>query len=171
MKKLFKVALVAICMLFMGNFAKAQTKIGYIAFDQVIQLMPETKTIKTQIDAYSKQFSDKLQLMQEEANTKIQAYQKGQATMTDAVRLAATGEITDLQKRTQDYSNTAQQSVDAKVQELIKPISDKVRVAVTAVAKEKGYTYVFNTTSPDLMIIAPEADDLMAAVKLKLAIK
>jgi outer membrane protein len=171
MKKLLKVALVAICMLFMGNFAKAQTKIGYIAFDQVIQLMPETKTIQTQIQAYSKQFSDKLQALQDETNTKIQAYQKGQATMTDALRIAAQGEITDLQKRTQDYSNTAQQSVDAKVQELIKPISDKVRVAVNAAAKEKGYTYVFNTTSPDLMIVAPEADDLMAAVKLKLAIK
>jgi outer membrane protein len=30
MKKLLKVALVAVCFLTVGNFAKAQTKIGYI---------------------------------------------------------------------------------------------------------------------------------------------
>jgi outer membrane protein len=33
MKKLFKVALVAVGMIFAGNFANAQTKIGHINFN------------------------------------------------------------------------------------------------------------------------------------------
>ena len=41
MKKLFKVALVAVCMLSIGNFAKAQTKIGYINFQALLAQMPE----------------------------------------------------------------------------------------------------------------------------------
>jgi outer membrane protein len=169
MKKLFKVALVAICMLFIGNFAKAQTKIGYISTEEVLQLMPETKTIQTQIQAYSKQFSDKLQQMQDEYQTKFAAYQKGQATMTDAVRLAAQGELGDIQKRTEDYNNTARTQVDAKVQELLKPINDKIHAAIVAVAKEKGFTYVINTANTELLV-APETDSLLPAVKVKLGL-
>src|ERR1700710_1699313 len=113
MKKQFKVALVAICMLFMGSFAKAQTKIGYVQFDQVMQLMPELKTIQGQISAYQKTYVDQLTTMNNELNTKGQAYQAKQATMTDAARTSAQSELGDLQKRIQDYQNTAQQQVEA----------------------------------------------------------
>jgi Skp family chaperone for outer membrane proteins len=57
MKKLFKVALVAAGMLFAGSFAQAQTKIGYINFEQVLTLMPETKTLSSQLDIYKKTIS------------------------------------------------------------------------------------------------------------------
>jgi outer membrane protein len=103
-------------------------------------------------------------------NTKGQAYQAKQATMTDAARTSAQSELGDLQKRIQDYQNTAQQQVEAKSQELIKPLSDKVRTAISAVAKEKGYSYVFNTSQTEL-IVSPATDDLMPAVKLKLGLK
>jgi outer membrane protein len=171
MKKLFKVALVAICMLSMGNFAKAQGKIGYVNFEQVVQLMPELKTIQTQMQAYSKTYSDQLQGLQTEFQTKATAFQAKQATMTDAARTAAQAELGDLQKRAQDYNTSAQTAVDAKSQELLKPLTDKVHAAISAVAKEKGYAYVFNSSSPDLFLVSPEGDDLLAAVKLKLGLK
>ena len=70
MKKLFKVALVAVSMLFVGNFAKAQTKIGYINFDAVISQLPEFKTVQTQIDSYQKQFIDQLTVMNNNASNR-----------------------------------------------------------------------------------------------------
>ncbi|HEY4325722.1 MAG TPA: OmpH family outer membrane protein [Mucilaginibacter sp.] len=170
MKKLFKVALVAVSILFVGNFAKAQTKIAYINFDEVVGQMPEAKTIKTQLDSYQKQFIDQLQVMNNELQTKGKEFQTGSATMTDAIRTAKQTELQDIQKRMQDYQTNAQQQVEAKSNELIKPLSDKVRAAVTAVAKEKGYTYVFNTAQVQL-IVSPEGDDLSAPVKLKLGLK
>ncbi|HEY2581513.1 MAG TPA: OmpH family outer membrane protein [Mucilaginibacter sp.] len=170
MKKLFKVALVAISILFVGNFAKAQTKIAYINFDEVVGQMPEAKTIKTQLDSYQKQFIDQLQVMNNELQTKGKEFTAGSATMTDAVRTAKQTELQDIQKRMQDYQNNAQQQVEAKSNELIKPLSDKVRAAVAEVAKEKGYTYVFNTAQVQL-IVSPESDDLLAPVKLKLGLK
>lgn len=170
MKKLLKVALVAVCIVFMGNFAKAQAKIGYIAFDEVVQAMPELKTVQTQMTAYSKQWQDQLTALNTEYQTKGQEYQSKSATMTDAVRTAKQAELQDLQKRLQDQNTLAQQSVENKSNELIKPLTDKVRAAVAAVAKEKGYTYVLNSTSTDL-IVSPEGDNLMAAVKVKLGVK
>jgi outer membrane protein len=170
MKKLLKVALVAAGMLFAGNFAQAQTKIGHVNFEQILSLMPESKTLSSQLDVYKKQFIDQLTTMNTELQTKSQDYQTKKATMTDATRTAKETELQDLSKRFQDYQATAQQQVEAKGNELTKPLIDKARAAVTAVAKEKGYTYVLNTSQTDL-IVSPPADDMLAAVKLKLGLK
>ena len=171
MKKLFKVALVAVSMLFVGNFAKAQSKIGYINFGQLVTQMPEYKTIRSQVDIYQKQFIDQLTAMNTELQAKGTDYQKNQATMTDAARKAKQAELQDIQKRMQDYQNDAQQKVDAKTNELSKPLIDKARVAVADVAKEKGYTYVFDSSQGSPLIVSPDGDDLLAAVKLKLGLK
>jgi len=170
MKKLFKVALVAVCMLFVGNFAKAQAKIGYINFSALVQQMPEAKTIKSQMDIYQKQFIDQLTIMNNDLQKEGQVYQAQNATMTDAVRTAKQTELQDLQKRIQDYQNNAQQQVDAKTNELSKPLIDKARAAISEVAKEKGYTYVLDSSQIQLLV-SPDGDDMMVPVKTKLGLK
>jgi outer membrane protein len=170
MKKLLKVALIAVCIVFAGNLAKAQGKIGYVAVDQIVDQMPETKAAITTITAYNKQFIDQLTTMNNELQSKGQAYQAQRATMTDAIRTAKESELNDLQKRFQDYQNTAQQQVQAKQAELGKPIIEKVRAAVAQVAKEKGYAYVINASQTDL-VVSPPGDDLAAEVKAKLGLK
>jgi outer membrane protein len=170
MKKLLKVALVAVCIVFAGNLAKAQVKVGYVAVDQIVDQMPETKAAIATITAYNKQFIDQLTTMNNELQSKGQAYQAQRATMTDAVRTAKESELNDLQKRFQDYQNTAQQQVQAKQAELGKPIIEKVRAAVAQVAKEKGFSYVINSSQTDL-VVSPPGDDLAAEVKAKLGLK
>jgi outer membrane protein len=170
MKKLLKVALVAVCIVFAGNVARAQVKIGYVALDQVVDQMPETKAAMTSITAYQKQFVDQLTTMNNEYQSKVQAYQAARATMSDAIRTSKESELSDLQKRLQDYNNNATQQVQAKQGELGKPIIDKARGAATQVAKEKGYTFVINSSQTDL-IVSPPGDDLTAAVKVKLGLK
>ncbi len=171
MKKLFKVALVAGCMLFVGSFAKAQTKIGYINFGDLIRQMPEAKTVQTAIESYQKQFIDQLTTMNNTLQTEAKNFQAQSATMTDAVRTSKQAELQDMNKRMQDFQTSAQQQVEAKSNELIKPVSDKCRAAVADVAKEKGYAYVFDSSQGAPLIVSPEGDDLMVPVKAKLGLK
>jgi outer membrane protein len=172
MKKLLKVAIVALCVC-AGNVAKAQTKIGYINMSSLVDQMPDTKAIRTQLETYNKQFQDQYTAMTGEYQSKGQQYEAQRATMTDAVRTAKEAELTDLQRRIQAFQTDAQQKVAAKTNELSKPLFDKMRAAVTAVAKEKGYTYVINTSASqdELLIVSPPGDDLSADVKAKLGIK
>jgi outer membrane protein len=171
MKRVFKVALVAVCMLFVGNFAKAQTKIGYINFGDLVRQMPEFKTVQTTIESYQKTFVDQLTVMNNEYQQKGKEYQATQGSMTDAIRSAKQAELADIQKRMQDYNTDAQQKVDAKSNELIKPITDKAKAAVSQVAKEKGYTYVLDSSQGSPILVSPEGDDLMPAVKAVLGLK
>lgn len=168
MKKLFKVALVVVCMVSMSSFANAQ-KIGYINTNDLIPNMPEYKTVTTQVDAYKKTFVDVLQNLSNELQTKSADYQAKQATMTDAQKTAKQAELNDLNQRAGSYQNDAQQKVAQKGEELMKPLLDKAKNAITAVAKEKGYTYVVDS-STTTFIVAPPADDLLPAVKAKLGI-
>jgi outer membrane protein len=170
MKKFFKVALVAVCFLTVGNFAKAQSKIGHINFNQLIDAMPETQTVQKQLQDYQKQFIDQLTTMDTELRTKAQDYETKKASMTDATRTAKETELQDINKRLQDYQNTAQQKVQEKSSELSKPLLEKARGAVSAIAKEKGYAYVIDTSQTELLV-SPAADDLLALAKTKLGLK
>ena len=58
--------------------------------------------------------------------------------------------------------------MEAKQNELVQPIYKKVYDAIKAVAKEKGYTHVFNK---EAFLVAPEGDDLIIAVATRLKIK
>lgn len=170
MKKLFKVALVAGCLLFAGNMAEAQSKIGHINFNQLIDQMPQTKDIQKQIQDYQKTFVDQLTSLNNELQANAQAYDAKRASMTDAARTAKEAELQDQNKRLQDFQTSARQKVDQKSNELSKPLLDKARGAVQQVAKEKGYGYVIDTSQTELLV-SPPTDDLMASVKAKLGLK
>ena len=171
MRNVFKVTLIAISLLFVGQISKAQTKIGYVDFQALIGQMPEAKTIKPQIDAYQKQFVDQLTTMNNELQTKGKAYQDQSKTMTDAVKATKQAELQDLQKRLQDYQTDAQQKVEAKSNELVKPLADKATIAVKEVAKAKNITYVVDSSRGNPLLVSGATDDLTADVKAKLGIK
>ncbi len=170
MKKLLKVALIALCVVFVGNFAKAQSKIGYVNANQLLDMLPEMKTLQTQMQDYQKTFSDQLTAMQNEFQTKGQTYEKGQATMTDAARTAAQTDLQQLQQRITAYHDNAQKQIEQKSNELLKPLTDKIKSAITAVAADKGYNYVLDSGQVELLV-APPGDDITAAVKVKLGLK
>jgi len=168
MKKLLKSALVAGCILLTTGLAEAQTKIGYISFNDLVVNTAQYKSIQGQMDTFSKQYSDVLQAMQKEGQDKVAAYDAKRATMTDAERSRAEGEIQDIQNRIQTENTKDQQLIQQKSNELLKPLLDKLKAAVSQVAKAKGYTYVIDSSTADLLLVAPPGDDLLAAVRAQL---
>ena len=78
-----------------------------------------------------------------------------------------------LQKEQQEimaYEQEVMQLVDAKRQELLKPIFDKAQNAINDVAKSNGYIMVFDTSIPNAVLFVQDSDDIMAMVKTKLGI-
>ena len=53
-------------------------------------------------------------------------------------------ELEDLQARILSFEQTAEQSIQMKQAELFEPILLKIENAINDVAKEKGYTYIFD---------------------------
>jgi outer membrane protein len=60
--------------------------------------------------------------------------------------------------------------MEIRRQVLLKPILEKIDVAVKAVGKEGGYTFIFDTSSGS-MLFATESEDITSLVKTKLGMK
>ena len=167
MKKLFTVILLAAGLLFSGN-AGAQTKIGYISIDAMVRLMPETSKIdsivsKYQNDSINPQYAQIVSLYQ----YKDSVYRDSVHPAPAAVKKQIEEELPSLIYQIQNWSSIVNQALEAKQNELLAPIYNRVYDAVKAVAKEKGYTHVLNK---EALLVAPDGDDMITAVAAKLKI-
>ena len=97
-------------------------------------------------------------------------YQKNKATWTETIRGLKEQELQDLQDKINQFQSDSQDKFASKKQELYAPILKKADDAVKAVAKENGYSYVFDT-SAGAVLYAWDSDDLMALVKKKLGLQ
>jgi len=163
MKKL-KVFVVVAFLLFAGS-AMAQTKMGYITVDNVVRLMPATAKIDSIMERYD---TDSIQ---PEYTNLIEQYQFNDSLYRDStrtppsVRAEIAKKLPGMIYQIQNWSQIRQQAVEGKQQELLAPIYNQIFTALKAVAKEKGYTHVFDKAA---FLIAPDGDDLLPAVAAKL---
>jgi len=167
MKKV-KVFLLATALIVAGSIM-AQTKIGYIRIDDMVSLMPEMPGIdsmvkKYQTDSLAHEYNTLIQLYQ----FKDSVYRDSVHKAPDAVRKQIEGELPGLIYQIQNWQAISQQAVENKQGELLQPVYKKVYDAIKLVAKEKGYTHVFNK---DVFLVAPEGDDMLGAVAAKLKVK
>lgn len=169
MKKSF---LAALFVFFLTGFAThAQTlKFGHIDSGGLIQLMPATKQADSTLRKYGESLDIQLRAMTAEYQTKLQHYQTKADSLPDAIRATKEKELTDLGQRIQDFQQTAQESIQKKKEELYSPILKRAEDAIKQIAKEKGYSYIFDTSLGSI-IYAQESDDIMALVKVKLGLK
>ena len=145
-------------------------KFGHINSADLIQAMPETKGADSGLVKYRKSLEDQMKSMTAEYQGKLQTYQAQSETMNEAIRKTKEKELEDLGRRIQDFQQTAQESVQKKKEELYGPVLKKAEDAIKAIAKEKAYSYVFDTSGGGVLFAQP-SDDIMSNVKTKLGIK
>lgn len=163
MKKAFLMLAVALPLL-----ATAQ-KIAHVNSQELLTAMPELKTMQAKLDTLANNYELQYANMQEEFNKKVTEFQSTQATMTDGVRQFRQQELAEMEQRIQLFSQTAQRDIQAKQQEYLRPIQEKMLAAIKKVGAEQGCTYVFDSMAT--LYIADDALDLMPLVRKELGIK
>ena len=176
MRKLMKAFFVAGLLLFTANIANAQQKMAHLNSALIIEAMPEVKTAKATLEALQKTKTAEIEKMITEYQTKLQAAEAKQKTLSEANKEAvgkelqeAGAQLQDLEKRIGDAKGKAQQEIEQKNAELFNPIQIKADAAIKAVSKEKGYAYVFDVSQQGVLYFEG-VEDMMAAVKAKLGI-
>jgi len=159
---------IAIVALTVGSVTMANAqKIAHISLDSLITIMPESKTAQEVAQKYLKDLETQVATMETELQTKYADYMKNQPTYSDLVKTTKESELQDLNKRIEDFKAQAQQDYQRKYGELSKPIYDKAKKAIEAVAKENSYKYVLDTSTGNVLYTEP-GDDILALVKKKL---
>lgn len=163
--RLFKAA--AIVMLVVGAQQIQAQKIAHVQMDSLIQLMPETKQAMEIAQNYLKDLEKQVSTMKAEFDSKYQDYLTNKDTYSDLVRKTKEEELQTLNQRIEDFRQQAQQDYQKKYTDLSKPIQEKAKRAIDAVAKEAGYKYVLDTSS-GVVLFSEQSDDILMVVKKKL---
>ncbi len=169
-----KKTLIAImaCMLAFGGSAMAQknVKLGHINSNDLMQIMPGRDSAQAVLQAEVTELENTLKSMQAEAEKRYNDYVANQAGWTELIRQTKQREIQDMAARIEEFQKNAQEQLQTREQELLKPIIDRAKKAIEDVAKEGGYTYIFDAGTAALLY-DEGGDDIMPLVKKKLGLK
>jgi len=161
-----------LALFFLGFNANAQTKIklAHVNSQELMKIMPGVDTAQKAIQDFAGHLEDELKAMYAEFEKKYADYERDGALMPQITRNAKEKELQDLQARIRKFEQDAQDVLQEKQEELLKPIIDRAKKAIEDVAKENGYNYVFDSGTGTLLY-SDESDDIMGLVKKKLGIK
>lgn len=167
--KVIKNLLAAILVLFSIGVSAQNMKIGHINTSNLLAVLPEVEVAKTSLQAYQKELEAQVDILVTEYRTKIETYEQNSSVWSNAVKKDKEKEIIQLEERIKEFQEDATKELSQKEQELLQPILDKVKDAVTEVAKEKGYDYILDT-SAGTVLFSKDSDDITIFVKKKLGL-
>jgi outer membrane protein len=168
-KGLFIIALSVMAITTLSVSAQSKAKFGHIDFASLYAAMPGQDSIKQVFEDYAKSLQETFVQMQNEYQAKLQDYQSNMASMSNLIRQNKEREIMDIQTRMESFRAQAEEDLQEKELELTSPLIERARQAVQDVAKENGYTYIFNS-SEGLLLYSDPSDDILPLVKKKLGI-
>ncbi len=145
-------------------------KFGHVSVADIVLLMPEYKNISTVMEAETKKLEAQLTSMREELQNIELEYENNYESYTPQQRQAKEGDYAAMQQRVQEFYAGAQQSLQAKQQELQIPVLEKLRDAIEVVGEEKGFMYVFEVNSGLTLFQSDKSVDITPLVKAKLGL-
>jgi outer membrane protein len=167
MKRNILFLLLAVVLLANPSFAQKGNKFGHVNSAELLSLMPERKAAAAEMDSITKTVQKQLEEMMTEYRAKQEKYVAESTKLSELVKKDKEEELNSLANRIQNFQQQAQSTLEEEEQRLINPIIDKAKKAIEDVAKENGYTYVFDT-SVGALIFWEESDNIINLVKKKL---
>lgn len=153
---------------FVAMSVSAQTKLGHINAQKLLETMPETVEAQKKLEAKQTEVETELTNMKEQYQTKAAEYSKNAKTYSDVVLASKQQELQDMEERIMRFQQIAVENLKKTQEELMNPIITKVMDAIKAVAKENGFAYIFDTAT--MLYTADNAEDIAPLVRKKLGL-
>jgi outer membrane protein len=174
MKKIFALLSFVGITLCGGNiFGQATLKLGHINSQELFIAMPESDSAQKKLEKAKNLMQTTLEQLQVEFNKKYEDYNRltQDASASELILKTKEDELRSLQERIQTFQQQAEADLGNQRASLFKPIQDKAVKAVSDVAEENGFTYIFDTAGGVLVYTSPDSQDILPLVKTKLGLK
>jgi len=153
------------------SLAQQQQKIGFIDSETILSRLPEAQDAQKKIDILIQEWRDEIADMEKDWKSKFDTYDKRKIMMSDQSRAKAEKELQDIDKKIMDFQTQkfGQNGELSKKQiEVMKPIQDKIFLAMQEVAKEEKYDFIFDKSGHLYLLITSDKYDLTVPVIEKL---
>ena len=160
--------LFVVTLFIVGSFyAQSQSKVAHINTQELVESMPEMMNAKSELEKLAKTYETDIQAMATELQNKIKQYDAESSTKTDEENGKRLQEVQSMEQSIRQYQGQAQQDLQKKEIELLKPITEKAKAAILKVGNDQGFNYVLDSSQGQGVIMA-NGKDLLADVKAEL---
>ncbi len=167
-------SLVTLGLLLVPGQALAQQKIAYIDSEYIYSKYPEFATVQQKLDRATQEWQRELETKQSDVDKLFQEYQARELLYTQEERQRKREDImaaeVDVERLRNQYFGPDGEMFKQQEQ-LLKPIQEKVLMAIEEVALAEGYHYVFDKSGDYLFLYADEQYDLSNQVLEELGIE
>ena len=164
MRKTTIITRIIVALSFVTAIGMAQTKLAYVDSQVILRELPEAQKAQKELDDLFKGWQDELEKMGKDLQQGLEDYQKKKDLMKPEARDAEEKRLTDIQQKAREYQA---QKFDPRTGDAVStrekklaPIREKVLKAIEAVAKEDGFTFVFDKAGDNLLLFADAKFDL-----------
>ncbi|MDE7144801.1 MAG: OmpH family outer membrane protein [Duncaniella sp.] len=144
-------------------------KFATINTQQLMESMPEIKTINEQMEASQKKYEDEFAKLQEEFSKKFEEFQSLEETTPQTIKERRMQEMQELENKINQFRQTATQDLQRQQQQLMAPVQEKVMKAIQTAGSEGNYTFIFENVMP--LYVGTDVTDITPQVKTALGIK
>ena len=165
MQKL-KIFFISIALL-LPNILLGQLNIGYVDSNTILKQLPDAQDAQKRLDALVQEWKEEIQKMERELNTKRTDFEKTKLIMSDTKRIQIESEISKLENDIANFRQGKfgyQGELYTQQAEIMKPVQNKVFLAIEAVAEEEELDYVFDRSGDILFLYAKEEHDITSLV-------
>ena len=167
MKHLKNLLLTSAIILVCSFNAQAQSKVAHINTQELVESMPEMKSAKSELEKLAKTYETDIQAMATELQNKIKQYDAESSTKTDEENGKRLQEVQSMEQSIRQYQAQAQQDLQKKELDLLRPITEKAKNAIIKVGNAQGFDYILDSSQGQGVIMA-NGKDLLTDVKSEL---
>ena len=156
-----KIVFVVSCFLLLGFVSNAQ-RYAIIDSKYILEKLPEYKESQGKLDQFSNQWQQEIEKKQADLDRMYKDYDAEQVMLTDELKKKRQDELYNREKEVRDLQKRRfgfEGDLFKKRQELIKPIQDKVYIAIQKLAVERSYDFILDKSEGITVIFAdPKLD-------------
>lgn len=157
-KLIFVFALIASANLF------AQVKVGYVDSETILKALPEAIKAQGELDALINKWNNQLDSMTLALQTAYGEYQEKEKKMKEDEKLTAQQNLVkmqnDLERFRREKFSQGTGEIYVKQEELLKPVKEKIFVAIENVAKDEGMQFIFDKSGDIILLYADPQFDM-----------
>lgn len=143
---------------FFSIAASAQSKIGTIDADYILNQMPEMAEVNEGLKTYNADLQKELESNVAKYETLVKDYQANSTTYSEEDKKAKETEIITLENDIKGFRQKASVMMQIKKNELTQSLYEKINEAMLQVIQEENYTQIFHSGGNDLAFSAQEFD-------------
>lgn len=157
-------------LVFYFQYSQAQTnlKIGHVNIQEIVQGHPAADSIKLILEVETKEMETLYNEMIIEHDAKLGVFEKEKLGYSQFVRNSKEKELMEMAQKIQAYNQTAQQQLQRRNMELVKPIYDQINSLIEQISKQNNFTYILEMSNGAIAFAAPTSENITPLIVEKL---